>query len=45
MIKLPPYQYSVIVGLIMSDGSLRFTKGSISPLLYLTQSLGHSGYT
>lgn len=24
MIKLPPYQYSVIVGLILSDGWLRF---------------------
>ena len=44
MIILPPYQYSVMVGLIMSDGSLRYTKASTSPLLYLTQSLDHSGY-
>lgn len=45
MISLPVHQKSIIVGLILSDGWLRFpSKTSKSALLGLTQSLDHSGY-
>ena len=45
MIKLPPYQKSVIVGLIFSDGWLRFpSKTSKSANLGFMQSLAHSDY-
>jgi hypothetical protein len=45
MIKLPPYQNSVIVGLILSDGWLTFGyKRSTNALLGFKQSLAYSGY-
>jgi hypothetical protein len=45
MIKLPPYQNSVIVGLILSEVWLRFgSKRSTNALLGFKQSLAYSGY-
>jgi len=45
IIKLPPYQLSVIIGLVLSDGWLRIaTKGSINALLGFKQSLARSDY-
>lgn len=45
MIGIPPYQYSVIVGLLLSDGWLVIPSStSISPRLGLTQSLAHFKY-
>jgi len=45
MIKLPAFQKSVIVGLILSDGWLRFpSKTSKSALIGFKQSLAHSDY-
>jgi hypothetical protein len=45
MIKLPPYQNSVIVGLILSDAWLRFSnKRATNALLGFQQSLTHSDY-
>jgi len=45
MIQLPPYQKSVIIGLILSDGWLRFpSKTSKSANLGLKQSVAHSDY-
>lgn len=45
MIELPPYQKSVILGLILSDGWLRFpSKTSKNVNLGLKQSLAHSDY-
>lgn len=44
-IQLPKFQKSVIIGLILSDGWLRFaSKTSKSTLLGLKQSLAHSDY-
>ena len=31
MIKLPPYQYSVIIGIMLSDGSLSFSSPPVPP--------------
>lgn len=45
MIKLPPYQNSVIVGLILSDAWLRFAAPrSKTALLGFTQSMAHFNY-
>jgi len=45
MIKLPPYQKSIIIGLILSDGWLSFpAKRSNYPRLGFKQSLSHSTY-
>lgn len=45
MIALPPYQKSVVVGLILSDGMLRYAaKRSKNVLLLFGQSLAHSSY-
>ena len=45
MVKLPPYQKSVIVGLILSDGWLRFSsKNNKNAHLGFEQSLANSGY-
>lgn len=45
MIQLPSYQKSAIVGLILSDGWLRFSsKNNKSPLIGFTQSLAHFDY-
>lgn len=45
MIKLPSYQKSAMVGLILSDGWLRFSsKSHKSPHVGFTQSLAHSDY-
>lgn len=45
MIQLPAFQKSVIVGLILSDGWLRFpSKTSKSALIGFKQSLAHSDY-
>ena len=44
MIKLPKFQYSVIIGLILSDASLGYSNRSINAKLTLKQSLAHSQY-
>jgi hypothetical protein len=45
MIVIPPYQYSIIVGLILSDGWLiKASSTNICPRLGLTQSLSHFEY-
>jgi len=45
MIGIPPYQYSVIVGLLLSDGWLIIPNtSSINPRLGLSQSLNHFKY-
>jgi len=45
MVQLAPYQKSVIIGLLLSDGWLIFTsKSSTNALLGLKQSLDHSQY-
>jgi len=44
MIKLPKFQYSVIIGLILSDASLGYSHRSINVKLTLQQSLSHSQY-
>lgn len=45
MITIPPYQYSVIVGLLLSDGWLVIPSiTNISPRLGLSQSLSHFKY-
>lgn len=45
MIQLPFYQKSAMVGLILSDGWLRFSsKSNKSPSIGFTQSLAHSDY-
>jgi hypothetical protein len=45
MIKLPPYQYSVVVGLLLSDGWLSFASSTNkNASLGFRQSLSHSDY-
>ena len=45
MIKLPPYQKGILIGLILSYGWLRFaSKISKNALLGFKQSLSHSEY-
>lgn len=45
MVQLAPYQYSVIIGLLLSDGWLRFaSKTNKNALLGFKQSLSHSQY-
>jgi hypothetical protein len=45
MIKLPPYQLSVVIGLLLSDGWLRFAAPrSKTALLGFAQSMAHSNY-
>lgn len=45
MIKFPPYQKGIIIGLILSDAPLRFaSKTSKNALLVFKQSLSHSEY-
>lgn len=45
MIKLPPYQYSVIIGLLLSDGWLIIASSTHkNARLGFKQSLSHSGY-
>ena len=45
MFVIPPYQYSIIVGLLLSDGWLiKASTTSISPRLGLAQSLSHFEY-
>jgi hypothetical protein len=45
MIVLPPYQKSVIIGLILSDGWLIFARShSMSARLGFSQSGDHAGY-
>jgi len=43
-VQLAPYQYSVIIGLLLSDGWLRFTSRSKNALLGFTQSAAHGEY-
>jgi LAGLIDADG DNA endonuclease family len=45
MIQLPPYQKSIIIGLILSDGWLGFTHpANKNAHLELNQSISHSKY-
>ena len=45
MVKLPPFQYAVLIGLILSDGSLRFfSKHHKNASLGFCQSAAHSYY-
>jgi len=45
MIKLPPYQYSVLIGLLLSDGWLTFaSKTNKNARLGFKQSLAHSAH-
>jgi len=45
MVQLAPYQYSVIIGLLLSDGWLRFTSSrSNNALLGFSQSAAHGEY-
>jgi hypothetical protein len=45
MISLPPYQKSILVGLLLSDGYIQKGKLSKTPArLGFKQSLSHSGY-
>jgi len=44
MVELPNYEYSIIIGLLLSDGYLRITKDSVNALLCLSQSLNHFKY-
>lgn len=44
MYIFPPYQYSVIIGLLLSDGWLNYSKGSANPRLGFKQSLEKSFY-
>lgn len=45
MFVIPPYQYSIIIGLILSDGWLiKGSTTSINPRLGLAQSLNHFEY-
>lgn len=45
MIKIPPFQYSIIIGLILSDGLLTIaSKTSNNARLWFKQSLSHSLY-
>jgi hypothetical protein len=45
MINLPPYQKSVIVGIILSDGWLRFASAEHKNARFeFKQSLAHFGY-
>ena len=44
MVQLAPYQYSVIIGLLLSDGWLIIGSRSINARLGLKQSLDHSQY-
>jgi hypothetical protein len=45
MVKLAPYQYSVIIGLLLSDGGLRFaSKTHKNALLGFGQSTIHGEY-
>jgi LAGLIDADG DNA endonuclease family/Cytochrome b/b6/petB len=42
--RVPPYLLSVIVGLILSDGSIRIVRGRINALLQFGQSMSHFAY-
>lgn len=45
MIKLAPFQFSVMIGLILSDGYIRFgSVNSKNAMLEFKQSISHSGY-
>lgn len=44
MIKLPPFQYNVIIGLILSDGWIRYVGKSKNAQLGFCQSYEHFGY-
>ena len=44
MYQFTSYQYSVIIGLLLSDGWLIYTKGSANPRLGFKQSLDKSLY-
>ena len=44
MVKLPPYQKSVVVGLLLSDGHLGSTKPHENPRLEFKQSYQNSAY-
>ena len=44
MIALPPYQKSVVIGILLSDGHLASTKPHENPHLAFKQSLKNSSY-
>lgn len=44
MMKLPAFQFSVIIGIILSDACLKFSHRSINSNLTFKQSLSHSNY-
>jgi hypothetical protein len=44
LMKLPAFQFSVIIGIILSDACLAKSKGSKNALLRFKQSLGHFEY-
>jgi hypothetical protein len=44
MVQLAPYQYSVIIGLLLSDGCLIFSTRSKNARLEFKQSLSHFAY-
>ena len=44
MIKLPNYQYSVIIGIVLSDGGLALSPRGINRSLRFKQSLNKSEY-
>jgi hypothetical protein len=44
MIALPPYQKSVIIGILLSDGNLSSSKPHENPHLTFKQGLNNSNY-
>ena len=44
MIKLPEFQYSVVIRLILSDGWFSISNRGINRNLFLKQSLSHAKY-
>lgn len=44
MIELPPFQFGVIIRLILSDGWLSHSHRSINTILFFKQSLGKFKY-
>ena len=44
MYKLSNYQYSVVVGILLSDGCVIIGKGAVNPRLGFKQSLDKSSY-
>lgn len=44
MVKFTPFSYSVIIGIILSDGRLAYSARGINKFLRFKQSLEKSGY-